>query len=819
MTLVSVILYARQAEIQSPQHIIVQTDAHNYLVNANFQEAVADEFLFTSVADALRAAEKAQAEAPQLFSEEKPLTIHIAPSVYWLDDPDDPEIRKPLPGEGIPFGMKLKLSHLRLKGMGAAPDEVILASNRGQTHGAVGNFTMLHFTGDDIQAENLTFGNYCNVDLEYKLNPQMNRKRRADAIVQGQLIICNGDKYVARNCRFISRLNLCPFAGAKRAFFDNCYFESTDDALCGTAVYLNCRFTFFSSKPFYATHNTGAVFLNCDIHSLVKGRQYLVKVGSPVTMVDCRWTSEDKELYIGWTQDPTDDQRSYQYNLTLNGKPLMMDAERPWLTVDMTGKELLKAYKLEDGRYNLYNLLHGNDGWNPAQAPTDGVAASVRPTLVSCSAKRGVVESGVDKLTLKGCAQAFSTFPDFNRPSGNVQWSVSPEEAPYVKLTPQPDGTCLVEGTNEEEETRIVQVLATTASGLETACVLTVKPRQLTPPAFVKEPRIKQKGNLLFVEYELDLEGRQDESLVTWYRCADKQGEKEAVAVAVSRNNTPLKAYELTGADKGKFMRVSVAPKHLRCAPGEAEWAVTAKPVKVKKVNEQVIETDFVNFPGETQPRIEPGYWTADNYKPLDTEAFNWEADNSLPAWYYGEGMDGAKGVTGLIQTIKGARLLYTPLQAECGDMSVTLHLNPCKSAGQGFGSATGQYLDIYIKFDTKTLSGYALRIIRTPKNDSAVDFMLMKYENGRTTPITEAVSSICYRTGCQVTLTAQGNLLKAEVKNVNKLPAIHKAGLTDSVSLQAEMEATSFGGLGVQHTGSTGASATVISYLKAVYK
>ena len=75
-------------------------------------------------------------------------------------------------------------------------------------------------------------------------------------------------------------------------------------------------------------------------------------------------------------------------------------------------------------------------------------------------------------------------------------------------------------------------------------------------------------------------------------------------------------------------------------------------------------------------------------------------------------------------------------IEGRYGDMKITLNVDPSKTAGQGFGSATGQYMDICIKFDTRTLTGYALRIIRTTKYSNAVDFMLMKYEEGRTTAI-----------------------------------------------------------------------------------
>jgi hypothetical protein len=86
--------------------------------------------------------------------------------------------------------------------------------------------------------------------------------------------------------------------------FDDCYFECADDALCGTGIYRHCRFTFYSSKPFYATSPRGAVFEDCDIHSKVRGTQYLTKVSDKVTMRNCRWTSDDPNLKIEWTKRP-----------------------------------------------------------------------------------------------------------------------------------------------------------------------------------------------------------------------------------------------------------------------------------------------------------------------------------------------------------------------------------------------------------------------------------------------------------------------------------------------------------------------------------
>lgn len=527
-------------------HVSVFSQSEHHLYVSPLKKTNVKKGVFATVNEALRKAET--------FADDNVwTTIHIAPGVYWIDNPDDPVVRRPEPGDNIPYGMKVHLNKTRIIGMGENPEDVVLASNRGQTQGAEGNFTMLHITGDDILVENLTFGNYCNVDLDYKRDPRQSRKHRADAIVQAQLIICNGDRYEAHRCRFISRLNLCPFAGAQHALFEDCYFECTDDALCGTGTYRHCRFTFFSSKPFYCTSPQGAVFEDCDIHTKVRGVQYLTKVSDPVTMRNCRWTSDDPNLTIEWTKKPDPKKFCLMENCTLNGKPL--------------------------------------------DVPT-------------------------------------------------------PPDVPMPVTTP------------------------------------------LLPLA--------------------------------------------------------------------------------------------------------------------NQPILEQDRWTLDAYKPKDTANYDWSVNTNKSAWCYGEGMDGAEGCYGMIQHVRGARMMYTGKTDETyRDQTLTMELSPCKSAGQGFGSATGQYLDICIKFDTHTLTGYGLRFVRTPAYDRAVEVVLVAYHEGDITPLCPAEKCELFKKGCRITLAAKGNTFSAQIENGDQ----HQQ-LTTTID-----QPNRFGGIHIQHTGSVGASATVIQSIRCTYE
>ena len=808
-------------------------DSHCWLVDPHSSPSqTKNPYRFSSLKKALLAADSIQRiSAAYLFSEEKPLSIYLAPSVYWIDDPEDPTVRRPLPGEGIPYGMKLRVSHLRLVGLGSEPAHTVVASNRGQTQGAVGNFTMFHFTGEDLHFENLTLGNYCNVDLVYPLNPSFNRKRRAEAIVQAQLAICNGDRISARNCRFISRLNSCPLVGARRTFFEDCYFECTDDALCGTGIYHRCRFTLFSGKPFYNTQGTGAIFLDCDLHSLTRGKQYLVKVGSPVTMIDCRWSSESPDLTLHWTPYPSLDQRSYLYNLTLNGHPVIPDQEEPELTVDLTEKPLLEAFRIvlpktffrpgsmgDTVVYNLRNLLRGKGEWNPSRQPDFPEKYQGRPLALRLSKSRASLESGVDTLRLQACRPGFMERPDFSRPATDLHWEVKGGEKAQLCWNKQPDGTLLVTAHHEGETPETLRLTATSSDGAEAACLLTVRPRQLPPPAFIEKPLLRQHGENLTVSYTLDLQGRIDRSHITWARSLSPDG-TNAIPVSVSHTDNPKHNYQLTAADNGYYLLAYVTPQHQRSEKGATEKAATPYPIHIQAKEVTRYNTDFADFPTERQPRLLPGFWSVDSYKPIDTQSFEWEADTTRSSWHYGEGTDGARGEYGLIQSVRGARLRYTPLEGKYGDMELTLTVSPCKSAGQGFGSATGQYMDIGLKMDTRSLTGYALRIERTTRHDKAVEFRLMRYEQGKAIPLSAAVSSICYRKDCLIRLKIKNGKFTAHVRNLHPLPPLHRPDLTEVVKLEIPVPTNSFGGLLIQHTGSTGASATVLKMLEVEWE
>ncbi|QDH78640.1 hypothetical protein FKX85_06165 [Echinicola soli] len=771
-------------------------------------------FVFNSIQDA--AAEVKDG------SENSPMVLYIAPYVYWIDDPDDPEIRVPQDGRPVPYGMEIKCEWLRFFGLNKHPGNVILACNRGQTLGAKGNFTMFRFDGQGTSAENITFGNYCNVDLEFPLKPALNRTRRADAIVQAQLIHCNGDKIVARNTHFISRLNLCPFVGGKRVFFDQCHFESTDDALCGTAVYKNSSLDFYSSKPFYHTTGTGAVFLNCDIRSFTGGEQYFTKANGQIAVIDTRFKGP-KMTALSWRDEPPASMKNYQHNVEVNNKPITISSNNPENTVILADKPLLNAYRIEisdDTLYNTYNLLKGDDNWDP-----EGIKESVKaaassqmedftdiPVQLRISPPTNQLETKKDTAWLETSFFRFGNYPAATRP---VQWQIPEEDKALVAITPYEDGNRVeIIPTNMTNTAQKVVLTAHTEAGLEAACELEILPAQLPPPRFSDLPKIhRTKDGYLSVDYSLKEGKLTDQSEISWYRSIDPNG-TQAIKIAVSREGKPLRQYQLSASDIGRYITVGIAPKHLRSDAGPEERYSLKTPIEAAdvKTDSHRLETDFSTLAVANQPEIIPGHWTFDT---LQSSAYR-PSFQPADAWIYGKGTGGSDGMVGLLQSARTGSMSYTPPMKMEADMVLNMVVSPHKTAGQGF-SVAPLYMDVLIKYDAKTKTGYGLRIMRTTKFANSVDCFLIRYDHNQVTPLTEPVSTSCFRAPVYISLSVKENCLCATLSSgADYDPADYPVEVKDRVELSSNISPDPYGGFGLEYNGG---SPTMINEVKLEWK
>lgn len=754
------------------------------------------------------------ADALKNGTADNPMTVYVAPYVYWIDDPAATDTVQKTEGYSVPYGMVVNSDYLTFKGLTGNPDNVVLAGNRGQSHASNGNYTMFRFNcSGALTVKNITIGNYCSVDLDYPLMSELNQAKRTDTITQAQLADMSGDKMFADNCNFISRLNLVPISGASRNLYNNCHFESTDDALNGNAVYVGCDFDFYGNRPLYSSYNTGSTFLGCTFNCKIlnveaEPTQFFTKEGGTITAVDCVYNSNlSVPIAMGWTKFPSDSLKCYQSNIVHNGKNITIGGEGAKETVDMTGKSVLNAYKVVSGGktyYNTYNLLKGSDDWDPLGVKDVIAAAWQEAVATQLTIKSDVseIESGKETASVGGTVNYFYGTNDTTQ---KITYSVSDEDKAYVKLTDNGDGTCKVEGTNNDDAAKKVIINASTESGLEAAVEITVKPSKLDAPEYIKTPVITndEQGSLK-VDYSLDLGSRGDMSAISWYRCTDAEGSNK-ILVAVTRNDSPEYTYKLTAGDVGYYIMAKVESKNIRSDYGTPVNTVYDKAIGVKDVRSKNLSTDFSNFPNIKQSEIKAGFWTVDYNRPADTESFGkWQGADTEEPWVYGVTGNGCVGA-GLYQETQGSRLMYTPVEGTYGDMSLKLVVDPAKTTGQGFGSAE-QYMDVLLKFDTSTLTGYGLRIIRTKASSNAVTFVLVKYDNGAVTEISDEVIASCYVTGCTISLKTEGNKLTAHVETpTEQLADQATKGYPHVVDLTADIAANSFGGVAIQHTGTTG--------------
>jgi hypothetical protein len=128
--------------------------------------------------------------------------------------------------------------------------------------------------------------------------------------------------------------------------------------------------------------------------------------------------------------------------------------------------------------------------------------------------------------------------------------------------------------------------------------------------------------------------------------------------------------------------------------------------------------------------------------------------------------------------------------------------------------------MDLFIKFDTRRLDGYALRMIRTTKYSDAIDFLLMRYEGGIATPLGDPVTSDCYRPDCHIVVKVTGNRITVHAENRGSYYIVpNRPEVVQTVLMEAEITPNPWGGFGFQHTGTVGSGATLIKDLEIEWR
>ena len=150
--------------LQTKNGMVINLDERHYYVSRSLEEKNEGPYCFRSIKEA--------AEAIPDGNREKPSVLYLEQDVYWTNGTPDR------------VGLVIQKEWLTLCGLGKKPEDTVIADNRGHMvnaypadNSASSPAQTMIVNGNGFRAENLTIGNYLNIDLEYPLDPAQNRKR------------------------------------------------------------------------------------------------------------------------------------------------------------------------------------------------------------------------------------------------------------------------------------------------------------------------------------------------------------------------------------------------------------------------------------------------------------------------------------------------------------------------------------------------------------------------------------------------------------------------------------------------------------------
>lgn len=744
--------------------------------------------------------------------------------------------------ESAPYSLQITKNYITILGLTDDRRKVVLADNRGNKEGATNNGYIFDINATGFTMMNLTVVNYANLDYEYPGDPSKNLKKRSDVITQAVAIQMQGDKHTYSHVAFLSRLDTT-FIRTTRSYFTNVFIEGTDDFLGGGTVGV-----FNDSEIYFPTGNgvmsaSGLTFINT-VFKASKGLEFYKGFGNPDTLIDCTMpvnTPQSPVTWMAWDVLPV---HQNLYSLTYHvkdtsGKPMRIKDKIKGPPTYTLSRELSDE---EVKAFNPWNLLRAAlpnrpvDDWDPANARAkyEADGADVFRMSVAGPAPIGDIPGGgpfvsrtvspTIRTGAKGATITATVLPA--RASDTpISWSAA---SGLVTLSSTTGSAVTVSGNNKTSRAEYVTVNAKAANGFYVTVHVNVEPAFVDPPKFTTQPAVSiPMDGKIAVHYALALGGHDDQSIITWYQCTDAACSSPR-KVAVSRGGQPLRSYTLTAGDIGKFIRVSIQPKHNISDPGPEVVAIAARPIASGEVKQAVINPNFRNFVETENKNYDNGEWTVlgtwtsvtgDNL----VNGYGLRVSGLLgapPARGFGAPPPASAATSGPAQPILPnpyAALIYNH-DEPTGDMAMKVVMSPEKTAGQGFGIAGSpddiprvERADIFIKYDPRTKTGYSLRFWRTIQSAEKCMFQLYRIENGVGHPLNDQQQLTgVFKPNTTITLSVVGSTLT--VKGSNTVDG-------ETLSLTGTIVPNSFGGAGVYWSGSVPmGNSNVYSQLQITY-
>ena len=766
------------------------------LVDSALEKSQPEAFMYRTIQEAADAIEDGTWESPSV--------IDLKPDVYWTG------------GTQTKCGLVVNRNWLTIRGLGEGPEDTVIADARGHMvnsfpadGGANSPAQTMIVNGDGLHLENLTVGNYLNLDLVYPRDPSKNRPMASEVVTQAYALASKGnyDCWTVENCRIVGMLDTLSFH-LKRLYMHNTLIEGTKDFIGGgaAAVYEDCRILIHDTCPMYMAGRQGTLYRNCRFTVSLPDFDtvYLTKFGEQLMLDHCSF--EGNVRHLEWELETKRDGRCYARALTLNGEPVCFSPEAPYTTTPITEEN--------EEAFSVLNMLGGADGWDPVHRIFAGACISDRPSCLRLHGKDTIRAGEEEELTVEilpegtlGSLRDLSVTAD-----ADVRWEIR--------------GTRLVICAQSEEDVPVRCWVRVEKGGVAAVKDFMALPA-VTSPVDISGITVTREGQRLHLAYQLGQEGKQmpagsrtDISRVVWYRQEDG-----FVLAENAPGEPPCLVYPLRAGDAGSTVAARVQPQtYGSCAE---HWFDSEGTVVTEDMTEQqeIRLDDFRSFPVCAQRPV-TGQFHISTYRPSyagdETDhVADWQAGAAEDAWRYGRGRDGAKRCWGLVASARGACLRYLKGRYT-GAMRLDVTLCPDKDTGEGFGSANGQYVELLIKYDAAAKTGYGLRIERRPYFANGCEFSLRRLEDGVSRVIGKAVMSCAFMPECHVQVAFDRGVLTAQAATTwEELPSMAvKKGVPSTVRLEAQVPDSGFGDMEIHHTGTVPiGNRTLIASLAIEYK
>ena len=754
-------------------------------------------------------------------------TVYVAPGVYWTDL----TYKQGFPFDNSGFviaepniGLSILGNNLSFIGLTADPKDAHICGNRGEGGanglGASGSwYTVVISTG--FRGENITIANYSQEDLVYLRDPSQNMPKRINSKNHAEVMRGVGgtlDRIYFENVRFVGFLNMMAGFSPARSYFKNCSIQCTDDAVFGgnINVFEKCTFYFYGNHP--SAGGAGAGGINALLGCKVIGMPQMTSTDLSFSKVSRGTGSTASSIYaiidteflgrietVEWENVVREDARHIVSNNTIGeGKTrLVISPSQPQTSVTLAGAAL-NAFKVGD-EYNIYNLLKGADDWNPSgQDIAKWAPYSNLPYrfLIGATGKTMYSEqTGLNNSAVLTPAPS----PESSVDASQTVWSYDTgilngevnRSTGVITLTAKPNHTGAIIKTI---------VAGTLPSGISAGATLYIRPAPVSAPVLTA-PAIAVNENFATLSYTLDQPGYKDVSTIEWYR-ETGPATTNGIHIGTMKNDAagffvddPYREFALNKYDVGYYLRAVIMPKYEFSPANSPITVYTQRAITAADVKETSLYTDFKNL-----------YFTKESNLSTTGRWFFDCVNDSEMSWGWGIGTNGADGIWGLQNNsrIPNTRFVFAQ-PGKYGNMSLVLNYSPGKVEGQGFGG-NGAFLDIYIKYDPATRTGYGLRVERTPASSNATMWTLYQYNDTTQTALTTGLLTCAFMPQSTIVLSVTDNTLRVLASTQSERTPLHmEQDLPNAVDISwtdpsGALSANGFGGFGfrINNSGSS---------------